>query len=84
MCVFSNTVNYVIPVGLFGAFMALLVVLNYLLVCTMFPAAVVVYHFFLEDRAWKNAQMAASWTWRWGLLSTVDLRATFPERSARA
>ena len=51
---FSNTVNYVIPVGLFGAFMALLVVLNYILVCTMFPAAVVVYHFFLEDRTWKN------------------------------
>eukprot|EP01043_Picozoa_sp_COSAG02_P043221 COSAG02_NODE_3746_length_6295_cov_35.811653_2_plen_1379_part_00 len=51
---FSNTVNYVIPVGLFGAFMALLVVLNYVLVCTMFPAAVVVYHFFLEDRTWKN------------------------------
>ena len=51
---FSNTVNYVIPVGLFGAFMALLVVLNYILVCTMFPAVVVIYHFFLEDRTWKT------------------------------
>merc|ERR1711871_279881 len=51
---FSNTVNFVIPVGLFGAFMALLVALNYIMVCTMFPAAVVIYHFFLEDRTWTN------------------------------
>ena len=51
---FSNTVNYVIPVGLFGAFMALLVVINYIMVCTMFPAAVVIYHFFLEQRTWSN------------------------------
>ena len=50
----SNCVNFVIPVGLFGFFMALLVLLNYLMVISMFPAGIVIYHHWLEERTWKS------------------------------
>ena len=39
---------------LFGFFMALLVLLNYLMVISMFPAGIVIYHYWLEERTWKG------------------------------
>ena len=47
---FSNTVNFVIPVGLFGFFMSLLVMINYAMVCTMFPAVIVLHHHWFAGR----------------------------------
>ena len=50
----SNTVNYVTPIRLFGGFMALLVTVNYLLVITVFPATVMIYSCWFEDRKWSR------------------------------
>jgi hypothetical protein len=46
----SNAVSSVIPVCLFGLFMCLLVIVNYLAVIGMFPSVVVLDHFLTEFR----------------------------------
>lgn len=50
----SNTVSAVIPVCLFGGFMCLLVLINYLAVIGMFPAVVVLDHCWTEHRKRAN------------------------------
>ena len=48
----SNWVNRVLPVCLFGEFMFLLIMANYVLVVTMFPAVVVLSHLLFDGLSW--------------------------------
>eukprot|EP01048_Picozoa_sp_COSAG05_P017533 COSAG05_NODE_2406_length_3102_cov_1.630703_1_plen_413_part_10 len=57
----SNTVNYVIPVALFGAFMALLVMINYVMVCTMFPSVIVLHYTWFELPLLAHGQQSSVW-----------------------
>ena len=49
----SNWINSVLPVCLFGEFMFLLILANYLLVITMFPAVVVISHIWFDSLTWR-------------------------------
>ena len=54
----SNAVSSVIPICLFGLFMCLLVIVNYLAVIGMFPSVVVLDHFLTNWRTHSRSQIA--------------------------
>lgn len=48
---FTNIVNYVVPMQLFGLFMGLMVIFDYIYTVTWFPCAVAVYHVHIEPNS---------------------------------
>ena len=76
----SNTVNYVMPIKLFGGFMALLVTMNFLLVITVFPATVIIYHTWFEGRLWSRCLRWKGKPWSEASFSPLCR----PERHERA
>jgi hypothetical protein len=58
MAFLTNVVNSVVPMQLFGIFMALMVFFDYIYTVTWFPCAVTVYHTYIEHNPRFNLRQA--------------------------